>query len=370
MSEEWTYEECVSRLKLPAARLSIIEGDRYIRAAIKKAPPPVARLTADEIEGISKDGGRAASGNIEKWRESFISTLIDELDADDMQLPSGDHGNQIAVAVHANAAFKAYRAVNLFLTSDLVESFRSARIEHIGIEHTCNFPVMSRVFLPGDGEAFKSCVMRMEEGEEIDAADGNVRSATILKAIGGFNVHLNIKVNEEVDGKSMWHNNTLFIPLDGSSIGDAVDYIMAVDNESVEDQLFGLRLIVNSLLYYTSSDADVLRRINPMYDRAIRKVARMTGKAKGKAKAAAKKLEENEHFVMGLKLQRLQRRRSDGEAASSSSSGGGDERLRHRVRGHWRWQACGKGLIDHKLIWIEDHMRGSIEADRAYVLVP
>ena len=44
--------------------------------------------------------------------------------------------------------------------------------------------------------------------------------------------------------------------------------------------------------------------------------------------------------------------------------GDGDPLYSHRwvVRGHWRWQACGKGRKDRRLTWISPHVKGPEDA--------
>ena len=51
-----------------------------------------------------------------------------------------------------------------------------------------------------------------------------------------------------------------------------------------------------------------------------------------------------------------------GNFGRGESAGAWTLTSRIQVRGHFRWQACGKGRAQHKLIWIDDHIRGPEDA--------
>ena len=123
-----------------------------------------------------------------------------------------------------------------------------------------------------------------------------------------------------------------------------------------------VRLCVNSYLYSTSSDPDILRQLNPEYDRLREKASRLP-----KGDSMRKKLETKLRDIPRdewdvFRLRTLARRESDAQidaaAADQCSAEGARVVGAHDVREHWRWQACGAGWSDHKLVLVPRHRRG------------
>lgn len=115
---------------------------------------------------------------------------------------------------------------------------------------------------------------------------------------------------------------------------------------------------LNFLLYLTSDDPDILRSLNPEYDKASRRVMEAKDESsRSKRRKKLKRLDQHPHLVVGQHLEIIRRRaeNTDGERDSTyyTSEGMRSRARRHFRRGHWRWQACGPALSKRKLIWVE-----------------
>jgi hypothetical protein len=127
------------------------------------------------------------------------------------------------------------------------------------------------------------------------------------------------------------------------------------------------KIIINTILYYTSNDSDILKQINPDYEKSLRKLKTQTGVARKRRQERLKSIPKNEYFVLGSTLELFRRRQElDHPDTSPIPSGPKEHRepgeptgrkLPSHVRsGHWRWVACGKGLKDHKLRFIKSYV--------------
>lgn len=114
---------------------------------------------------------------------------------------------------------------------------------------------------------------------------------------------------------------------------------------------------VNALLYISSQDADIVE------DKShVHKLHQQLQGLKGGHKR--KKLEEQLHkekqhkiYICGANI------RASKEYIASLSKESRQLTVRFRVRGHWRNQACGPKLSEHKLIWIQPYWKGPTYAE-------
>lgn len=144
------------------------------------------------------------------------------------------------------------------------------------------------------------------------------------------------------------------VPLDGSFVEERVSNL---DANPTRAELLGrnskrfalwARLAVNALLYIQHVTEDVVHERN--YGVPPNKLAHANVIRSGRQREAyLSKYRADVRYV-----------RLGGRFATDASAGGEREGalVRHLVRGHWRWQVCGKGRLERRLMWIRPHWRG------------
>lgn len=141
---------------------------------------------------------------------------------------------------------------------------------------------------------------------------------------------------------------------------------IGVDNSPpLDESAVPMRLVLNLLLYWKSDSADVLRRLNPLYEKVQRKAHAARGSLHRRRMAELNKLDRQEHYLVGqsVELEIIQRRKRALTTAERETSDQGAEGNRsmplHMTRGHWRWQACGTGWSKRKLMFIDPFWSGT-----------
>ncbi len=128
--------------------------------------------------------------------------------------------------------------------------------------------------------------------------------------------------------------------------------------ETVEDSLFytdGLlffRIILNAVLYISSADAELEHR--PSEQETVKQeIERIPSRVKRQElKQAARHASRLPYIVVGASVPAVEAVPSSSPEAKRSLS------VRFTVRGHWRHQACGPGLKDRVLRFIEPYNKG------------
>jgi len=142
-----------------------------------------------------------------------------------------------------------------------------------------------------------------------------------------------------------------FKHIDPNSNGDVV----LSRDDTTGSQIIVQRLVLNLLLYWKSEDPDILKQLNPEWEKIQAKVQRHVGGKKERAQAALKKTPRHEHYIVGQYLEVLQRREPEGADDKSESTPTGRKLRRHKRRGHWKWQPCGEQRSKRKLIFVETY---------------
>lgn len=139
----------------------------------------------------------------------------------------------------------------------------------------------------------------------------------------------------------------------------------AVDEERVfyEDGLLFFRIVVNSIIYLSSNEPDIINCLSPRT--AIKEEIKRYPYAKRKIlKKEANSVTELDFASVGSTLGKIIVQKPQPPSDSSFSS---SERrqlsARFIVRGHWRNQPHGEGNKQRKLIWIKPYYKGPDMAD-------
>jgi len=177
---------------------------------------------------------------------------------------------------------------------------------------------------------------------------------------GDSPVLLIVVVGEAHEGECA-DNNALCsfsLPLDGES--NVEDLVKNVSRNPRRIQLLGpnakrfvdwARLALNALLYIEHVTEDAVHHAD--YGVPEKKLAHAQ-------KIASKKQREGflSRYRADVRYVRLGQGFARQGMAGSASEGSEAAVVRHLVRGHWRWQVCGKGRAERRLIWIKPHWRG------------
>jgi hypothetical protein len=145
------------------------------------------------------------------------------------------------------------------------------------------------------------------------------------------------------------------IPLDGST--DIEQKLQEIDQQPDRARLLGpnakrfvswARLALNSLLYIQHVKEDVVH--HKEHGVPPSKLAHANAiKSKKQRETYLSKYRSDVRYVqLGARF-------------ATDASGGAEREgavVRHLVRGHWRWQVCGKGRAERRLMWIRPHWRG------------
>ena len=150
------------------------------------------------------------------------------------------------------------------------------------------------------------------------------------------------------------------------------EYRTTTDEEFYTDGLALFRLVLNSILYLSSNDPDIIRRVSGR-EMAINRANSIKSRLKSKkARQLAKKesilnftsLGENTHPIYVTK-------HNSQDSSTNQHYNFKEYGVRFIVRGHWRNQPVGHNKMEKKLIWIKPYYKGSDMAElinRPYVV--
>jgi hypothetical protein len=161
-----------------------------------------------------------------------------------------------------------------------------------------------------------------------------------------FQIHANKDLEEVYD----------IVALGGAPAGPIAEYldlpqISADVNIKVRNTTAAVN---NALLYITNNDFDIeMVNCNDDYTKLVKRLKKGV-KNSGKLRRRLQNTQPNTVGVVGGSYV-LNRSTSSG-----SGDGQGDRHIsvRYVVSGHWRHQACGVGLTDRRLMWIQPHWKG------------
>jgi hypothetical protein len=126
----------------------------------------------------------------------------------------------------------------------------------------------------------------------------------------------------------------------------------------MDEQQELLSLVVNTLLYLTNAEEKPEIEASPRA-RVLRKLR--DTKSPGKRKKLERQLETASDVVIrkyGTKIVIDRRIEEEQLLAGQVRRSGKKYVSRFMVRGHWRNQACGEGMKDHKLLFIQPYWKG------------
>lgn len=129
------------------------------------------------------------------------------------------------------------------------------------------------------------------------------------------------------------------------------------DETFYTDGLSFYRILLNAVLYLSSSQAELTPRLSPRPSRDEIESIRSDKKWR-KAKQAALRVSELDYEEVGRSVGRIVVQRGVETATSDGRPAGNSPLVRFMVRGHWRRQAHGPASQDRKLIWIAPFYKG------------
>lgn len=139
------------------------------------------------------------------------------------------------------------------------------------------------------------------------------------------------------------------------------------------DGLLFFRLVLNAILYLTSTEADLIERMCASDE--IRKHSaggKPNAELRRRLRRVAGSLSELPYCEVGFRLSPIVIDHSISTSESTVIGVGGRKiKVRFRVRGHWRAQPCGPGRRDIRPVWVKDHEKGPSAAqvvNRQYVV--
>jgi hypothetical protein len=253
--------------------------------------------------------------------------------------------------------------LNFFLEPVIAKALATTSVRGLSLADIGTIPHPVRIFVPDN-------LLFWEETDGTKAA---------LKEVGVINVHdhvqhgevCNINIYDVSRAKKVFVNKRGFLshkdnPLE-KLIGE--DPLHDVDDkyetsEETQGRVLRLKLILNTLLYYTSEDSDILRQLNPNYDKVKRGIKEAVGKRKERLEQTLKTIPKDEHYIFGPRLKVLQKRRKDVVLSDESPryTGTGSPKRPHNRDGHWRWQRYGKENSKIKLKFIDPMpIKGGVE---------
>lgn len=164
----------------------------------------------------------------------------------------------------------------------------------------------------------------------------------------------------------------------GDTDGEGLRLSVSGDNRTTSDSEFytdglGLfRLILNSILYLSSSDPDILQRTSGRFQALVRASAIKSTLKSRKAKQAANKESALDYYSVGENVTPIYVHKNTGNKEVISEQGSFKEyAARFIVRGHWHNQPYGHNMTEKKLIWIKPYFKGPEMADlvnRPYIV--
>lgn len=124
--------------------------------------------------------------------------------------------------------------------------------------------------------------------------------------------------------------------------------------------LLFFRVLINSILYLSSSDVDIINVMSTKKDFDNEKQLKLSKKKRDEIKKENKKNTELNYSEVGRNIGKiiinksLEKNNINGISANHSIN----KYIKFMVRGHWRNQPYGKDLGNRKMIWIKPYFKG------------
>jgi hypothetical protein len=261
-----------------------------------------------------------------------------------------------AVHIQSNLEPRSKFRSEIFLTSGTQEAFIQSDIGDFLVD---DIPVL-------DSESFRT---HFRDPIQMETKTGNVFIYNSCVFFSRRPSNGDRQLTITVDGVKEYGDKVVNISsmfsIRSNNIGD--DLKIREDESSIEAA--AMRVAIASTIYYVSSDPDALRRVNPDYDKAIRKAKKFKGNKKRRETAKAKK-KKDEHFIIDVSMSILQKRAGPLSGKSVMKNSGKISFVsRHRVKRHRRFQRYGPGRKLVKEIYIEPHYRGSDKRKLAHIAI-
>lgn len=137
------------------------------------------------------------------------------------------------------------------------------------------------------------------------------------------------------------------------------EYRTTTDEEFYTDGLALFRLVLNSILYLSSNDPDIIRRVSGR-EISINRANSIKSKLKSKkARQLAKKESTLDFMSLGENIRPIYVNKSGLQKSSINQLNNFKEyAVRFIVRGHWRNQPFGQNQTERKLVWIKPYYKG------------
>lgn len=332
----WTkgrVQQCLASKKTPGT-------DSRLDAWTQRVLDPRSRDTKTFLESAVRDPEAA-----ERYAERCLDEIGMVADLGQSHCSVGRHG--VVISMYAEILRGPYEKV--FLEPTLAEAFASTSLEGLCVRDLGELPQAMRIFLPHDFRCFI-------DGEGLFAREVLLATCTGPKTIDMFilAVYMGGPRGYSAGGLSV-------------SFSDEEESITDKLRKAANDDYtrFPLQLMTNVLLYRNSSNPDILRRINPLYDEVLTRSMRARKKRdRRKAQRRLKGLQgQKTYYHIGVKLETIQRRRTRelgiSETGEDGGGKGGWRQVVHRHGNFWRNQPCGPEGKDRKLIYIAPYYKGS-----------
>ena len=143
------------------------------------------------------------------------------------------------------------------------------------------------------------------------------------------------------------------------------------DSIFLEEGLMFFRIIINSILYIGSNQAEIIEKLSPLknYNKKVNNL-KSTAKIK-KIKRKIKNSSVLNYSSVGENLPPIIIDKKNQNHSKSTRQNQIQKAKRYIIRGHWRNQPCGKDLKDRKFIWIKPYYKGPEMAElvnKSYVV--
>jgi hypothetical protein len=260
-----------------------------------------------------------------------------------------------------------------FLEPTIAEALSTTSMKGLTTADIPEFPTPLSIFLPEgtpqylEGDDFQSTITMDAIHVAAPVAGKDVKMQDALAYPMIVNNHARLADDDLVKSQSyamamltLWPNlvlpleeylNGTFTTLSPNEKGEVESKL----NQSAA-QVVVQRLFLNLLFYWKSEDPDILKQLNPEWEKLRQKIHRHVGGKRKRANAQLKKTPKHEHYLVGSHLEILQRRRPVGDGEDSVSEPTGRHLRRHKRRGHWKWQPCGERNMRRKLIFVDTYM--------------
>ena len=144
----------------------------------------------------------------------------------------------------------------------------------------------------------------------------------------------------------------------GRCISDSGEDRQTTDREFYTDGLHLFRIVLNAILYLSSSGSEITQRLSGR-NAALERADKIKSRSKSKAARKSANRESILDFAsVGETVGPIFISPGSGANQSDNPSGNRHTYKRFVVRGHWRNQAYGEGMSKRKLIWIMPHFKG------------